>query len=195
MPAGHNARRPHQGPHARACLASFELSRSAFLVWLLLVPAVPLHAANSFTTNDSDGEGVSGVLFAAPPGSCTSFPGTSGGNCETRGAAALADWADGFYNGVDGATCARPPSRRSDLDDHRPVHADDQHQHREKLDPRFVQPPVVWELWGDVEPFDLTGDGQRIASSPTSLRGVTSPIATGDWSLVVGNVSPPVSHG
>jgi hypothetical protein len=195
MPAGRNARWPHQGARARACPATVELSRSAFLVWLLLVPAVPLHAANSFTTNDSDGEGVSGVLFAAPPGSCTSFPGTAGGNCETRGAAALADWADGFYNG----------SRWSDL--------------REAAIPGgaistitgLSTPTIntnIGKSWipdscnrpwcgnllrGDVEPFDLTGDGQedRIFADQFAW-GVTSLNRDlADLSLVVGNVSPP----
>lgn len=172
-----------------------ELSRSAFLVWLLLVPAVPLHAANLFTVNDSDGEGVSGVLFAAPPGSCTAFPGTAGGNCATRGAAALADWADGFYNG----------SRWSDL--------------REAAIPGgaistitgLSTPTIntnIGKSWipdscnrpwcgnllrGDVEPFDLNGDGQedRIFADQFAW-GVTSLNRDlADLSLVVGNVSPP----
>jgi len=194
MPAGRNARRPHQGPHARACLASFGLSRSAFLVWLLLIPAVPLHAANSFTTNDSDGEGVSGVLFAAPPGSCTSFPGTTGGNCETRGAAALADWADGFYNG----------SRWSDL---READVTGGVSTVTGLPTTTVQTDIgkSWIpdscnrpwcgnlLRGDVEPFDLNGDGQedRIFADQFAW-GVTSLNRDlADLSLVVGNVSPP----
>ena len=70
---------------------------SALLGWLLLVPAVPLHAANLFTVNNSDGQGVGGGQFAAPPGSCTAVPGGVTGGCSRRAQAAVEDWAHGQY--------------------------------------------------------------------------------------------------
>jgi hypothetical protein len=65
-----------------------------FTLW-----TTPLHAANLFTVNNSDGQGLGGNLLATPPGTCTSPIGGTGGNCSVRGAAAIRDWVSGAYSG------------------------------------------------------------------------------------------------
>ncbi|MEW6681660.1 MAG: hypothetical protein AB1451_01890 [Nitrospirota bacterium] len=65
---------------------------------------LPAHAANLFTVNSSDGQGVSGTLLATPPGTCTGVPGPAGagavGDCSLRAAQAALDWAQGYYDGA-----------------------------------------------------------------------------------------------
>lgn len=58
---------------------------------------VGLQAANLFSVNNSDGQGVSGGLLATPPGSCTGVPGGAPGDCSLRASAAVKDWAGGQY--------------------------------------------------------------------------------------------------
>ncbi len=74
------------------------------VILLVLFSARPLsHAANLFTINESNAEGVSGGLLATPPGTCTGVPGPGGtgavGDCSLRAAQAVLDWAQGYYQG------------------------------------------------------------------------------------------------
>lgn len=74
------------------------------VLFLLLSTSPFAHAANLFTINNSDGQGVSGGLLATPPGTCTGVPTPAGslgtvGDCSLRAAQALLDWAEGFYQG------------------------------------------------------------------------------------------------
>lgn len=67
------------------------------IVVLVFGSFAPLHAANQFTINNSDGQGVSGGLLATPPGTCTGVPGGLPGHCEFRASAAVIDWATGHF--------------------------------------------------------------------------------------------------
>lgn len=63
--------------------------------------ATPAFSADSFSINSSESSGVSGLLLASPPATCTGISNGPGGNCEQRGAAAAAAWADGtFWRGA-----------------------------------------------------------------------------------------------
>jgi hypothetical protein len=75
----------------------------AVVVFVFGTSSLPSHAANLFTVNNSDGQGLSGGLLATPPGTCTGVPGPAGtgaiGNCNLRASQAVVDWALGYYQG------------------------------------------------------------------------------------------------
>lgn len=62
-------------------------------VWL----ATPVRAGDTQTLNETDLLGVSGMLFASPPGSCTAAPGGTPGDCSLRGAAAVTAASTNVY--------------------------------------------------------------------------------------------------
>ncbi len=198
----------------------YGIALPAFLVGLLLVPAIPLHAGNLITINWATGEGVGGGQFATPPGSCTAVPGgvpvvgTDGG-CARRAQAAVEDWAHGLYGSgsrwSDLKEAALPPGAVSAWTGLSVPTL------RTRIGNSWIpdacdRPSCGHLLKGDVEFFDENGDGKFddtwIDSNFNGIRdngevdriraeqfawGITSAVRDlSDLSVgVPGNVSPP----
>ena len=218
---------PSSGAPARVCPVTAEpfppkpsarphtTTLSALIGWFLLFPAVPLHAANLITVNNSDGQGVWGGQFATPPGSCTAVPGGATGGCFRRAQAAVEDWAAGQYGSgsrwSDLEHAALPPGAVSAWTG-LPVPTLRTRIGNSWIPDSCNRPSCGHLLKGDVEFFDENGDGKFddtwIDSNLNGIRengevdrvraeqfawGVTSAVQDlSDLSLgVPGNVSPP----